>query len=41
MVHDATFQILILVLMVFGIKAKIVDVRTAFLYGNVEEEIFM
>ncbi len=25
----------------FGLKAKIVDVESAFLYGNIEEEIFM
>ena len=40
-VHDVTFQILILILIVFGLKAKIVDVETAFLYGSLEEEIFM
>ncbi len=28
-------------LVVFGLKAKFVDVETAFLYGNIEEEIFM
>ncbi len=33
-VHDVTFRILLLVLSVFGLKAKIVDVETAFLYGN-------
>ena len=25
----------------FGLQAKIVDVETAFLYGSVEEELFM
>ncbi len=39
--HDVTFRILILVLIMFGLKAKIVDVETTFLYGNIEEEIFM
>ncbi len=39
--HDVTFRILILVLIVLGLKAKIVDVDTAFIYGNIEEEIFM
>ncbi len=38
-VHDVTFRILILGLIVFGLKAKIVVVETAFLYGK--EEIFM
>ncbi len=41
MVHDVTFRILILVLIVFGLKAKIVDVVTAFLYGDIDGEIFM
>ena len=40
-VHDVTFQILILIMIVFGIKAKIVDVEIAFLYESLEEEIFM
>ncbi len=40
-VYDVTFRILILMLILFGLKAKIVDVETAFLYGNIEEEIFM
>ncbi len=40
-VHDVTFRILILLLIVFGLTAKIVDVETAFLYGNIGEEIFM
>ena len=40
-VHDITFQILILVMMLFGLSAKIVDVETAFLYGELDEEIYM
>ncbi len=40
-VHDVSFRILILVLIVFGLKAKLVDSETAFLYGNFEDEIFM
>ncbi len=40
-VHDVTFRILILVLIVFGHKAKIFDLETAFPYGNIEGEIFM
>ncbi len=41
MVHDAKFRILILVLIVFGLKANIANVDTAFLYGNIKAEIFM
>ncbi len=37
-VHDVTFRILILVLISIGLKAKIVDVETAFLYGNIEKK---
>ncbi len=40
-VCDVTFRILILVLIVFSLKAKIVDMETAVLYGNIEEETFM
>ncbi len=39
--HDATFRILILVLIVFGLKAKLANVETALLYGIIEEEILM
>ncbi len=39
--HNVTFQILVLVLIVFGLKANSVDVGTVFIYGNIEEEIFM
>ncbi len=41
MVHVIKFRILILVLIVFGLKAKIWILKIAFLYGNIEEEIFM
>ena len=40
-VNDITFLILLLVVIHFGYLAKIVDVETAFLYGNLEEEIYM
>ncbi len=36
-VHHVTFRILILLLMAFGLKAKIVDVETVILYGTIEE----
>ena len=40
-VHDITFRALILVMIALGLSAKIVDVETAFLYGDLEEEIYM
>ena len=40
-VNDITFRFLSIAQTVFGLKTKIVDVETAFLYGNLEEEIFM
>ena len=40
-VNDVTFRLLLLAMMYFGLTAKVVDVETAFLYGELEEEIFM
>ena len=40
-VNDITFCILLLMVLPFGYSAKVVDVKTAFLYGDLEEEIFM
>ena len=40
-VHDITFRALLLVMIAEGLSAKIVDVETAFLYGDLEEEIYM
>ena len=40
-VHDITFRALLLMMISQGLSAKIVDVETAFLYGNLEEEIYM
>ena len=40
-VHDITFRLLILMQMIFRLESKIVDVETAFLYGELEEEIYM
>ena len=40
-VNAITFHLMLLAMMYFGLTAKIVDVETAFLYGEIEEEIFM
>ena len=40
-VHDITFCVLILAMMIYGYPAKIVDVETAFLYGDLDAEIYM
>ena len=40
-INDITWRILIIIKMIFGYSAKIVDVETAFLYGDLDEEIFM
>ena len=38
-VNDITFSVLLLMVLHFGYLAKIVDVETAFLYVDLEEEI--
>ena len=35
--HDITYHVLILLVLTYGYDAKIVDVETAFLYGNLKE----
>ena len=39
--NDITFHILLLMILHFGYLAKIVDIETAFLYGDLEEKIYM
>ena len=40
-VNDITFHILLLMVLYFGYLAIVADVETAFLYGDLEEEIYM
>ena len=40
-VHDITFRVMILAMIIFCLTGKIVDAETAFLYGELEEEIYM
>ena len=40
-VNNVTFQIMLLLVLHFGYSANIVNVKTAFLYGDLEEEIYM
>ena len=40
-VNDTSFRILLVAMLVWGLKGKIIDVETAFLYGDLEEEIYM
>ena len=40
-IHDVTYRLLLIIQIVFGLKARIIDVETAFLHGDLEEEIYM
>ena len=40
-VNNISFRLLILTMLFFDLKGKIANVETAYLYGGVEEEIFM
>ena len=39
--HDITFRMLLVIMLVKKLKARLVDVETAFLYGELEENIYM
>ena len=39
--HDSTTQLLTVLMIANGLSAMIVDVKIAFLYGELEEEVYM
>ena len=41
MAHDVSFRIALARMMVEKLDSLVMDVETAFLYGHIEEEIFM
>ena len=41
MAHDVSFRIALARMMVERLDSLVIDVETAFLYGDIEEEIFM
>jgi Reverse transcriptase (RNA-dependent DNA polymerase) len=38
---DVTFQILLVMMLTWNLKAKAVDIETAFLHGDLKETIYM
>ena len=40
-INDVTLKLLLMLLLINGLKAKVIDVETAFLYGDLEEEVYM
>ena len=40
-IHDVSWRMLVVIMMVNKYDAKIVNVETAFLYGDLEEEVYM
>ena len=40
-INDVTFRIIMMMALVKGWNADVMDMETTFLYGNLEEEIFM
>jgi len=39
--NDITWRIMVIAMIIWGLDALIIDVETAFLCGNLEEEIYM
>jgi hypothetical protein len=40
-INDITFCILLIMMLTWNLKGKIVDIKTAFLHGNLKEIIYM
>jgi hypothetical protein len=40
-INDVTFRILLIMMLTWNLKGKIVDIETAFLHGNLKEKIYM
>ncbi len=40
-VHDVTYRLILIQKLIHNYEAEIIDVETAFLYGNLEEKIYM
>ncbi len=40
-IHDVTYRILLVLQIIYGLESRIMDVETAFLHGDLEEEIYM
>ena len=40
-IHDTTFHLILIMMLMHGLYSEQFDIETAFLYGNLEEEIYM
>jgi hypothetical protein len=40
-INDVSFRIILIGMIIWNLKAKIIDIETTFLHSNLEESIFM
>ena len=40
-IHDILARVLIIIMIIYGLQGKLVDIETAFLYGDLAEEVYM